>query len=95
MKTDLIQYLREFTTEERYNIFNDIIKKRTQHISIVLENIYQPHNISASLRSAECFGIQDVHIIENNNEFHEDSNISMNSGKWLNIHHYNKNWFIS
>jgi tRNA (guanosine-2'-O-)-methyltransferase len=90
MKTDLIQYLRKFTTEERFNIFNDIIRTRTQHISIVLENIYQPHNISASLRSAECFGIQDVHIIENNNEFNEDANISMNSGKWLSIHHYKK-----
>jgi tRNA (guanosine-2'-O-)-methyltransferase len=91
MRTDLIQYLKEFTTEKRYNIFNDKLNKRTQHISIVLENIYQSHNVSASLRSAECFGIQDVHIIENNNRFNEDPNISMNSSKWLNIYHYNKN----
>tara|TARA_B100000287_G_C20585516_1_gene762093 strand:- start:621 stop:1307 length:687 start_codon:yes stop_codon:yes gene_type:complete len=91
MEVDLIEYLKDFTTEERYNLFNDIIKKRTQHVSVVLENIYQTHNISASLRSAECFGIQNVHIIENNNKFHEDPNISMSSGKWLNIHHYNKN----
>ena len=51
-------------TEERYALFEEKIEERTKHITIVLENIFQGRNISASIRSADCFGIQDVHIIE-------------------------------
>jgi len=55
-------------TEERYAIFEEKIEDRTKRITIVLENIFQGRNISASIRSANCFGIQDVHIIENDKE---------------------------
>ena len=65
----LIEHLKEFVLDERYRLFERKIQERTQHITIVLENIFQPRNISASIRSADCFGIQDVHIIENDNVF--------------------------
>ena len=45
---DLVQYLKGFITEERY-FFTEKIKERTKHITVVLENISQSHNISASI----------------------------------------------
>jgi tRNA (guanosine-2'-O-)-methyltransferase len=65
---DLVNYLKGFVTKERYALFEEKIEERRNHITIVLENIFQGRNISTSIRSADCFGIQDVHIIENDKE---------------------------
>jgi len=59
-------------------------------MTLVLEEVFQSHNISAVLRSCECFGIQDVHIIENRNAFRISPDISLGAHKWLTLHHYGK-----
>ena len=87
---ELIQHLSPLITNERWNRFQKVLAERTQYLTIVLENIYQPLNASAVLRSADCFGIQDVHVIENYNEFHPDREVAMGSSRWLNIQRYNK-----
>lgn len=90
-KSDLIDYLKEFTTEERLQRMQQILEQRTKHITVVLEDIYQPHNASAVLRSCDGFGIQDVHVIENLNEFDASSQVTIGADQWLNIHRYNQN----
>ena len=87
---ELIQHLSPLITNERWNRFQKVLAERTQYLTIVLENIYQPLNASAVLRSADCFGIQDVHVIENYNEFHPDREVAMGSSRWLNIQRYSK-----
>ncbi len=86
----LINHLKKFIVDERKELFEKKIKERTQHLTIVLENIYQGRNISASIRSADCFGIQDVHIIENNNFFNQDTSVSIGSEKWISLFRHNK-----
>lgn len=54
-----------------------------------MEDIYQSNNASAVLRTCDCFGIQDVHIIENNNEYNLNAEVTMGSDKWLNLIKYN------
>ncbi len=88
---DLVEYLKGFIVNERCKLFETKIEERTQHITIVLENIFQGRNISASIRSADCFGIQDVHIIENDNIFNDDPEVSMGAEKWITTKRYNKN----
>ncbi len=85
----LITHLYNFISIERKCLFEKKIQERTKHITIVLEDIYQSRNISASIRSADCFGIQDVHIIENEHEFNDNSEVSMGASKWLDIKRYN------
>ena len=55
-----------------------------------IENIFQGRNISASIRSADCFGIQDVNIIENDNIFNDDSEVSMGAEKWITTKKFQK-----
>tara|TARA_B100001248_G_scaffold262315_1_gene257491 strand:- start:1672 stop:2352 length:681 start_codon:yes stop_codon:yes gene_type:complete len=86
----LINHLKKFIVDERKELFDTKIQERTKHITIVLENIYQGRNISASIRSADCFGIQDVHIIENNNIFNQDTSVSIGSEKWISLFRHNK-----
>ena len=83
-----IRHLSGFITERRKEMFERVLEFRTRYITVVLEDIYQPHNASAVLRSCECFGIQDVHIIENKNEYRINPDVVMGASKWLNLIKY-------
>jgi tRNA (guanosine-2'-O-)-methyltransferase len=89
-KTELLEYLSKFITPERLSLYNKIIENRTSYITLVLEDIFQPQNASAVLRSCDCFGIQNVHVIENRNEFKVDTEVSLGSSKWVNLKKYKK-----
>lgn len=86
----LIQHLTQFVSERRATLFDTRLELRTRYITVVLENIYQAHNASAVIRSCECFGIQDVHFIENHNEYRISPDVAMGANKWLNIYRYNQ-----
>ncbi|MEC7863883.1 MAG: RNA methyltransferase [Bacteroidota bacterium] len=86
----LVEHLKEFLVDKRRELFEDKIQERTQYLTIVLEDIFQGRNISASIRSADCFGIQDVHIIENNHIFNDNPEVSMGAEKWITTKRYNQ-----
>ncbi len=88
MNKELINYLSQFISETRRAKFDEVLNFRTRHITIVLEDLYQPHNASAVLRSCDIFGIQDIHIIENKNAYTVNKDIAMGAPKWLNLHKY-------
>lgn len=90
MTERLIEYLSGFVTERRLKLFDTILDRRTRYMTVVLEDIFQPHNASAVLRSCECFGLQDVHIVENTNPFRVSPDITLGSDKWLTVYQYNK-----
>ena len=85
----LVQFLEKFITDSRKTIISDILKKRTRYLTVALEDIYQPHNASAVLRSCDCFGLQDVHIIENRNKYEVNSQVERGASKWLNLIKHN------
>ena len=90
IEDNLITYLKKFVVKNRSNLFDIKIQERTKHLTVVLENIFQGRNISASIRSADCFGIQDVYIIENDNIFNDDAEVSMGAEKWITTKRYNQ-----
>ncbi len=87
---DFLAYLLSFVSDNKKELFKKNIEQRTRHITIVLEDIYQPQNASAVLRSADCFGIQDVHIIENTNKYTLNPDVVLGASKWLNLYFYNR-----
>ena len=86
----LIEHLSSFITEDRLKLFQENLKQRTNRISIALEDIFYSQNASAVLRTADCFGVQNIHIIENRNKYNLHPNISLGSSKWLTQTFYNK-----
>lgn len=62
-----------------------VVAQRTRHITVVLEEIYQGHNASAILRSCDCFGVQDIHAIEQRNRFKANDEIALGSSQWLEL----------
>lgn len=86
LKEALIDHLLQFITEDRWQRINEVLEQRTRFLSVVLEDLYQPHNASAVLRSCDCFGIQDVHIIENENKFSPAKGVTIGSDQWISLH---------
>lgn len=88
LREALTEYLREFATVDRWNTIEEVVVNRTRHLTVVVEDIYQPHNASAVLRSCEGFGIQDVHIVENSNRFEASSQVTIGADQWLTLYRY-------
>lgn len=85
----LLTHLRQFAEQRRIERFEQIIQSRTRHLTVVLEDIFQSQNASAVLRSCECMGVQDVHVIENSYTFETHPDIALGANKWLDIFQYN------
>lgn len=84
-----VEYLRHFVTEEKNTLFDRLIQNRTEYVTLVLEDLFQSHNQSAVMRSADCFGIQDVHLIENRNKYDVSSSVSQGAREWLSLYRHN------
>lgn len=89
-KEELLEKLLSFITDHKNQLFDRVIEHRTRYLTVVLEDIYQPQNASAVLRTADCFGVQDVHIIENRNEYVINPEVTLGASKWLTLHRYSE-----
>ncbi|NEQ41574.1 MAG: RNA methyltransferase [Okeania sp. SIO3I5] len=89
-KQQLITYLSQFVTVARWEKIISVLQQRTRYITVILEDIYQPHNASAVLRSCDSFGVQDIHIVENKNTFTITQGVTIGSDRWLTLYRYNQ-----
>ncbi len=88
VNNDLLRYLEGYVTKKRRTLFHKVLDQRTNHFTVVLEDIYQPHNASAVVRSCDIFGIQNIYAIENKYTNKVSRHVAKGSQKWLNIHRY-------
>lgn len=91
MKSENELVLEEFykiITPNKVEMFDKIALERTKYFTVALENIYQEHNASAVLRSCDCFGLQEMHVIEKNNEFAVQRDIALGAGRWVDVYNY-------
>ena len=87
-KLALLAYLENFMSENRKNRFIEVLKNRTNHFTIAMEDVYQLHNTSAVMRSCEVFGIQNLHIVEQRYGKAIDKQIAMGAEKWVDINQH-------
>jgi tRNA (guanosine-2'-O-)-methyltransferase len=85
---ELIEYLKGFILPQRLATIENVLSRRTNYMTVVLEDIYQSQNANAVLRTCECFGIQDVHIVENRNPYIHNVDVVRGSTKWLTMNRY-------
>ncbi|GMN04845.1 RNA methyltransferase [Croceitalea sp. MTPC5] len=85
---DLLKYLEGFLTERRKHRFEQVLAKRTNFLTVAIEDVYQLHNTSAVIRSCDAFGVQTVHVIENRFGKRLDKNIAMGAEKWVDVHRH-------
>jgi tRNA (guanosine-2'-O-)-methyltransferase len=79
-------------TPKREEKFKEVIKCRQSNLTVILENVHDPHNISAVLRTCDSVGITDVYVLYT--AVHKDrlelgKRSSSGARKWINVHLYN------
>ncbi|HEY0656780.1 MAG TPA: RNA methyltransferase [Chryseosolibacter sp.] len=87
-QTLLTNHLAQFVSDHKKEFVDRVLDQRTRYVTIVLENIYQSQNASATLRTAECMGLQEVHIVENTAKYQLNIRVLKGADKWLDIHRY-------
>lgn len=77
-------------TPERHKRLTSVLNKRQGDITIVLENVFDPHNISAVMRTADAVGVQDIYILNTKIPRHKKWGVksSSSAAKWLTVHQY-------
>jgi tRNA (guanosine-2'-O-)-methyltransferase len=83
-----LEYLETFLTPERKQKFHTILKLRTKHFTVAMEDVFQLHNTSAVMRSCEIFGIQELNVIEERYGKAIDKEIAMGAQKWVDVQRY-------
>ena len=78
-------------TPERSLRLQNVLRKRQPDLTVVLENVTDPHNIAAVMRTCDAVGVQDIYILNTTgpNQHNWASKSSSSASKWLTIHQYN------
>ena len=84
----LTNHLSQFVSDHKKEFVDRVLNERTRYVTIVLENIYQSQNASATLRTSECMGLQGVHIVENTAKYQLNIRVLKGADKWLDLHRY-------
>ena len=85
----LTEHFSQFVSEHKKAFIERVLEHRTRYVTVALEDIYQSQNASAVLRTCECLGVQNVHIIETKSEWSTNKKVLKGSDKWLDIIRYN------
>lgn len=77
-------------TPERRKKLTAVLEKRQPDLTVVLENVFDPHNISAVMRTCDAVGIQEVYILTTKIPRHEKwgARSSSSAAKWLTVHQF-------
>ena len=77
-------------TPERNERLTTVLYKRQPDLTVLLENVFDPHNISAVMRTCDAVGIQDIYILNTKIPPHKKwgAKSSSSAAKWLSVHQF-------
>jgi tRNA (guanosine-2'-O-)-methyltransferase len=86
----LLDYLGQYITAHKKSVMERVLSKRTRFLTVVLEDIFKPHNASAVIRTCDCFGLQDIHVIEKTQEYKVNPYVTRGASQWVDLHKYHR-----
>lgn len=72
-------------TVHKLELMEKILNQRTRYLTVVMEDLYQSQNTSAIIRTCECLGIQDVHVIEHQARWGTNKKVLKGSHYWVDV----------
>jgi len=77
-------------TPERREKIQTVLSKRQNDITIVLENVFDPHNISAVMRTCDAVGVQELYVLNTKIPRHKKwgAKSSSSAAKWLTVYQF-------
>jgi tRNA (guanosine-2'-O-)-methyltransferase len=82
---EVIRVLGERLTADRRRRIDDVVSSRTRALAVAVEGVHDPHNSAAVIRTADAFGIQNVHVIEGGGRFLSSRKVTQGAHKWVDI----------
>lgn len=79
-------FLESLLSGQRIENLRRILNARLEDIVVVLDNLFDPHNMGAIVRTVEALGIQDIHVIEQDTPLDLSAKVTRYSDKWISIH---------
>lgn len=87
----VLSRLYELISPKKRELLDSISSQRTKYVTVVLEDIVKEFNSSAVMRSCDCFGVQELSIIAENQQFEIQRDIAKGAGNWVDVHTYSGN----
>lgn len=77
-------------TPERTEKLTRVLSHRQPDLTVVLENVFDPHNISAVMRTCDAVGVQEIFILNTKIPRHKKfgARSSSSAAKWLTVHQF-------
>ena len=75
-------------TETRLARMQAVAEQRSNFITVLLDDVHDPHNLAAVLRSADAFGVRDVHAVETGARIRISNKIARGTQHWVNLYRY-------
>jgi hypothetical protein len=82
----IVELLRPLVEERRAARMDEVAASRLSGVVVVLEDLHDPHNGGAVLRSSEAMGVHEVHIIASRERFRVSDKVTQGADKWLGGH---------
>ncbi len=83
-----IAFLEQHISAHRLQKIKNVLAQRTRHLTVVLENLYHPENGNAVMRSVECFGLQEMYVVQEKYDWKYSLKIARGAAKWTDVHAY-------
>lgn len=83
--SDVVQALDPLLTDARRARIDEVLSRRTRAVVPVLDGLCDPHNVAAVLRSADAFGVQEVHVIEGEAPLIASQRVTQGADRWLEV----------
>ena len=80
---DVVLRLAPLLTAERMARIEEVLEARTRSLTVVVEGMVDTGNIAAVLRTAEGFGVQEVHTVDTAASYKHSKRTSRGAEKWL------------
>jgi tRNA (guanosine-2'-O-)-methyltransferase len=84
----VVDTLRPILTDDRAERIEEVLDQRLTSVTVVLENLYDPHNGAAAIRSIEGLGLTSMHVIEGTGTFRNSPEVTIGCDKWIAIHRH-------
>ncbi|EKO3795370.1 tRNA (guanosine(18)-2'-O)-methyltransferase TrmH [Vibrio metschnikovii] len=74
---------------ERYQRIQDVLKARQTDLTVCLEEVHKPNNVSAVLRTADAVGLHQIHAVWPNEQMRTLSHTSAGARNWVEVQTHN------
>jgi tRNA (guanosine-2'-O-)-methyltransferase len=84
----VIEALEPLVLERRRRRFADVIEARIGSVTVLLDELYDPHNRAAIVRTCDAFGVQELHALQREGELLVQRSVATGSERWVDVHRH-------